>query len=756
MLLLARLSGTGLFDGSIVTRVGGPYGLSALFVGLSLAAALKLVDSVIPFHDSFASLAGKLKWLLAAILAFAVFAYLGVPAATLITDIICVALAAFTALHLALRTARGSRPARALLPSAVVFTLTPLMGAFTAFGVFGVSPLTPDIAGGFAAAGAVLLTLAMAAGEGVGVLSFVRQTRAAPPRPVPASAPAPAPPPVPHAALEAIGASHQGVFELDLAEESVVLSREASNLIGLGERAGRMRHAAWMARIHPDDRPVYAQAVKDFGAEAGLAFRIEFRARHEDGRYLWFELRATMKGREHEAAERCVGLLADITTRKESEAAMMDRTLRDSLTGLGNKVALMEVLEGLGARLQQSVFALIDIDRFKTIHASLGDAGGDAVLLSLAKRLNKRFGAAEIFRLGGDSFGLLVENEAEAPPAEFGAAVVAACGAPCQIGGRSVYATVSAGIAEGRNARDPLNLINNAELALRQAKRQGGNTARVYAPGLEALAPADAVELEANLRRALEAGEIELFYQPIVRLADRSVAGFEALLRWRHPTRGIIEPADFIAHSEESGLIVELGRFALKSAAQTLAGWQRYFPLPEALFVSVNVSRRQLRDPDLEAHLAALLKETGAAPGTLMLEITESAVAAPQESAERFQRLRALGLSLAIDDFGIGLSSLSQLSDMPFDAVKIDRSFLLRSGGTDPSSSGDVVLSSIVSMAHELHCVVVVEGVESEDAASRMTALGCELGQGFLFAEPMALEEAVKFIARTFQAPGAT
>jgi len=453
-----------------------------------------------------------------------------------------------------------------------------------------------------------------------------------------------------------------------------------------------------------------------------------------------------MKGQDR--AERCVGLIADVTARKESEAALMDRTLRDPLTGLGNRVALMEELEKLGERLREVTFALLDIDRFKTIHASLGDNGGDEVLASLAERLTRRFtGTAHVFRVGGDAFAVLARK---CKPEALGADLVAACASAHLLGGRNVFASASVGVAEGSGARDPIDLLKNAELALIEAKRRGGDCARIYSRELEALAPTDAVALEAELRRALAEDQIEVFYQPILRLGDRSVAGFEALLRWRHPTKGLVEPVDFIAHSEETGLIVALGKLALKRAARDLAQWQRFFPLDEPLFASVNLSRRQFGDPELEGVLQDLLG--GVSPGTLKLEVTESAVAADGDVRALMERLKALGAGLAIDDFGTGLSSLSQLKDLPFDTVKIDKSFLSRHGGSDETSDADVVLASVIALAHDLKRSVIVEGVESEADAARLAELGCEYAQGFLFSEPLTPRDALSFIARHYRA----
>jgi EAL domain-containing protein (putative c-di-GMP-specific phosphodiesterase class I) len=271
---------------------------------------------------------------------------------------------------------------------------------------------------------------------------------------------------------------------------------------------------------------------------------------------------------------------------------------------------------------------------------------------------------------------------------------------------------------------------------------------------LDRLAPGDSVALESELRHALAGGQLDVFYQPIIRLDDRSVAGFEALLRWRHPAKGLISPADFIAHSEETGLIVALGRFALERAASDLAHWQRYFPLKPPLFASVNLSRRQLKDDGFLSLLKTILEGSGIAEGTLNLEVTESAIASDRSVPEIMARIRASGAGLSIDDFGTGASTLSELRSLPADTVKIDRSFLARQesdqGATEIGSDGEAMLSGIVSLAHELKRAVVAEGIESEADAQLLARLGCEFGQGYYFSPPLDGAAALDYIARHY------
>ncbi|HEX3675621.1 MAG TPA: EAL domain-containing protein [Rhizomicrobium sp.] len=748
-IFFSRLASTGAFDAGWTTSVGGPYGLSAMIAGFALAAGIKLADTVAPFGEFFTGAKRWVRWIESGVVILSLLAFAGLPGATVLVEIAVLAGTGAITAYFVHRGMAGVQAARVAAPSAAVFSLVATAAAVAALGGFQDNPAAPAMIGGFLSAGAVLMALAIAAGEGIAILPATRATAvaaAAPLAPVAVVAPIQAPREEPvSTALEAIGASCQGVFDLDFRGDTVTLSRDGALLIGMqGGGEMTMPHISWLARVHPDDREVYKQAIADYRGHAGQAFRVELRARSESGRYPWFELRATMLG-EGARATRCLGLIADVTTRKEAEAAASDHGQRDALTGLGNRVALMEELDRRG--LSTILFALLDIDRFKSIHASLGDAGADAVLVAIAQRLVKRFkGRAETFRAGGDAFAFVF---AEGEAAEIGAELVEACKAPISLGGRNVFAPVSVGVALGGEARDPLDLLKNAELALIEAKRQGGGCARLHSADFTA--PEDAVALEAELRRALDEKQMDVFYQPIVRLTDATVAGFEALLRWHHPTRGLVVPGAFITHSEATGLIVALGRFALERAAQDLAQWQRFFPLEPALFVSVNLSRRQLNDGALGGDLSRVLSESAIRPGSLKLEVTESAVAARDDTKAVLLRLRELGASLVIDDFGTGLSTLSQLRDVPFDTIKIDKSFLARHASDPDNADGAVVLGSIVKMAQELGRSVVVEGVEGEADANWLADLGCEFAQGFFFSAPLPAADALAFIARHYR-----
>lgn len=767
MLLLSWLSGTGMFDGNLATRIGGPYGLSALLTALALAAGARLADAIIPVREIFPRHEKHVRWAVWGLVGLGVLAYLGVPAATLFTDIAIVLGSLAVAGYLIYCGRRGHKAAQVIAPSAGAFALVALAAAVMALGGLGENLTGPAATGGFAAAGAILLALAVIASEEIAVLPFLHGSYAAKllEAATPADETAPIDPNAPFNSLAraAIGAAHQGVFDLDFRAGLLTLSPEAAQMVGLSTHETTLSHGDWIAHVHPEDREVYSRALEDYRPRPGLAFRLEFRARGQSGPYRWLELRATIVT-EQEVPSDCLGLISDVTQRKEAEFAQLQAEAerkyqaslpRDVLTGLGNRVALMEALDALGEGFGKALLAILDVDRFKSIHASLGDAGADAILKMMSERLTGLNEPAQIFRVGGDSFAFLFPNPRRAAQA-IGNALAEVCGRAYKLDDREVFAPCSIGLANAGQNEDQLGLIKNAEMALIAAKRQGGACARVYSSEMENLAPGDSVALESELRHALTAGQLDIFYQPIIRLSDRSVAGFEALLRWQHPEKGLVSPADFIAHSEETGLIVELGRFALERAATDLAHWQRYFPLKPPLFVSVNFSRRQIKDSGFEALLKTILAGSGIAQGTLNLEITESAIAADPKMPLLMSRIRAAGAGLSIDDFGTGASTLSEFRNLPVDTVKIDKSFLARHGGTDLDTDGEVVLSGIVAMAHELKRAVVAEGIESEGDAQFLARIGCEFGQGYYFSPPLDGAAALDYIARHYNTQDAT
>jgi EAL domain-containing protein (putative c-di-GMP-specific phosphodiesterase class I) len=311
--------------------------------------------------------------------------------------------------------------------------------------------------------------------------------------------------------------------------------------------------------------------------------------------------------------------------------------------------------------------------------------------------------------------------------------------APITFNDREIFLTASIGLAlSDTQTHRTEELVKDAELAMYHAKRIGGDRIEVFKPAMRAR-KTDRLTLESELRRALEREEITILYQPIVRLEDRTVAGFEALARWDHPKMGRMSPSEFINIAEEIGLIVDLGLFMLERTARQLSAWQRSIRRREPLFASVNVSSQQLLRQDLIHDLRTVLSRSALARGTLKLELTESLVMEnPEHAAQLLNRIRELGAGLALDDFGTGHSSLAYLQRFPFDTIKIDKSFVrMTNKGTRP-----VILRSIISLAHDLGMDVVAEGAETDSDAIELYQLGCEFAQGFVFGEPMSVEAA--------------
>jgi diguanylate cyclase (GGDEF)-like protein len=472
----------------------------------------------------------------------------------------------------------------------------------------------------------------------------------------------------------------------------------------------------------------------------------DFRLRTPDGHYLWLALKARpVVGSDGEVV-RLVGTLTDVTEFKNAEERLLHDAVHDNLTGLPNRELFLDRLEAVlnFAKADPAIkptVVVIDLDRFKQVNDSVGIAVGDSILLTLARRLGRLLKPQDtLARLSGDQFALILLSEKESERIiAFAETLRKGLRAPITFNDREIFLTASIGLAlsDGQPNRTE-EVLKDAELAMYHAKRIGGDRIEVFKPSMRAR-KTDRLTLESELRRALERDEITILYQPIVRLEDRSVAGFEALARWDHPKMGRTSPSEFIAIAEEIGLIVDLGMFVLERTAKQLASWQRTVRQRDPVFASVNISSRQLLRQDLIHDLRTVIARSGLARGTLKLELTESLVMEnPEHAAQMLTRIRELGAGLALDDFGTGHSSLAYLQRFPFDTIKIDQSFVRTNGkGTRP-----VILRSIVSLAHDLGMEVVAEGAETDSDAVELYQLGCEYAQGYHFGEPMTADAA--------------
>jgi diguanylate cyclase (GGDEF)-like protein len=473
--------------------------------------------------------------------------------------------------------------------------------------------------------------------------------------------------------------------------------------------------------------------------------------RSEDGHYLWFALRARpIVGSDGEVM-RCSGTIADITDQKLAEERLLHDAVHDNLTGLPNRQIFLDRVEAALTRARLERIAaptviVFDIDNFKDVNSRFGHSVGDSVLLALSRRIVRLLPPQDtLARLHGDSFALLVLSETQ-PEAldQFARELVrSSVKTAISVGDNDVFLTASVGIAPATNDGTAEDQMRRAEAAVYQAKRYGGDYIQVYEPAFGM--KSRRIDLDTELQKALEAGSIDIVYQPIVRLEDNAIAGFEALTRWEHPLHGRIPPKEFVAAAEENGLIVQLGLYVLENAARELASWQNALDTAPLPFVSINVSSRQLLRHDLINDVKAVIARTGVAPETLKLEITESLVMQnPEYSAKVLARLRELGAGLALDDFGTGYSALSYLQRFPFDIIKIDRSFVRPNG----SPARAILLRSIVSLAHDLGIEVIGEGAETEAEVAELAEAGCEYAQGFVHGRPMTPQMVQQMVRR--------
>jgi diguanylate cyclase (GGDEF)-like protein/PAS domain S-box-containing protein len=540
------------------------------------------------------------------------------------------------------------------------------------------------------------------------------------------------------------------IWDWDVSADKVFTSPETEHLLGLKRGALEGPAVRWLDVLHPLDRDRFRASLDSVVEQRRGRLTQDFRMRTPDGHYLWFALKARpVVGSDGEVV-RIVGTLVDVTEFKNAEERLLFDAVHDNLTGLPNRELFLDRMEAAFAfaRSEQSIrptVMLIDIDRFKQVNDSVGIAVGDSILLTMARRLTRLLKPQDtLARLAGDQFALILLSEREpARIVAFAETLRRTLRAPIAFNDREIFLTASMGLAlaESQPHRTE-EVLKDAELAMYYAKRIGGDRIEVFKPAMRSR-KTDRLTMESELRRAIEREEIVILYQPIVRLEDRSVAGFEALARWDHPKMGRLSPAEFISIAEEIGLIVDLGLFVLDRTARQLAIWQRSSKVRDPIFASVNVSSRQLLRHDLIHDLRTVLARSSVARGTLKLELTESLVMEnPEHAAQMLTRMRELGAGLALDDFGTGHSSLSYLQRFPFDTIKIDQSFVRTTArGTRP-----VILRSIIALAHDLGMEVVAEGAESDSDAVELYQLGCEYAQGYAFGEPMSVEKATSLL----------
>ncbi|WP_209016126.1 EAL domain-containing protein [Roseibium sp. RKSG952] len=542
------------------------------------------------------------------------------------------------------------------------------------------------------------------------------------------------------------------IWDWDVDRDRIFTGHEVEDLLNLqhGTLDGPARD--WLEVLHPQDRDRFRATLDAVIDQRRGKISQTFRLRAEDGHFRWFLLRARpIIGADAEVI-RCVGTLLDVTEERTAEERLLHDAVHDNLTGLPSRELFMDRLRAALAQAKadgatKPTVLLLNLDRFKQVNDSIGLSAGDSILLTVARRLGRLIAEQDaLSRVSGDQFGLVLLSE-QAPDRIVALAdsLRKAVRAPITFGDREIFLTCSVGIALYETEKQAgEDLVGNAEIALNHAKRLGGDRQEVFRPILRPLGK-NILDLESDLRDAIRKETLGVVFQPIVRLEDHTIAGFEVLARWNHSKRGKITPAEFIPIAEQTGLINDLGLYMLDKGANQLAFWQREIKTEAPLFVSINISSRQLLKHDLINDVKAILSRTSLEPGTLKLELTESLVMSnPEYSAKVLERLRSLGAGLSLDDFGTGHSSLAYLQRFPFDTIKIDKAFVK----ANDKASRPVLLRSIAAMGRDLGMSVVAEGAENEADAQELFQLGCEFGQGFYFGEPMTADEASKMLRK--------
>ncbi len=515
----------------------------------------------------------------------------------------------------------------------------------------------------------------------------------------------------------------------------------------LGYRADEVEGTQFDWLLSEADRPRLRELIAGDGSGSTDAHTLECSLAHKDGTSLRFEVQHTdLLHDEH--VHGIVLNSRDVSERKEFEDQLQHQAFHDPVTNLANRALFADRVEHALMRSQRGfpdiAVVFIDLDDFKTVNDSLGHAAGDEVLKEVARRLRIAVRPTDtVARFGGDEFAVLLESVNDsAQAADAAARILHALELPYEIDGKQVFPRASIGIClidRESNVPEAAELLRNADVAMYMAKRDSKGSYRVFEPAMHERV-VERLELRAELQQAIELDQLELYYQPVVRLSGHQILGVEALLRWQHPTRGTIPPDQFIPLAEETGLIISMGRWVLSEACREGVELHKRFARKEPLAISVNLSVRQLQSDSIVSDVRVALETSGLPPKSLVLEITESVMMSDTDFAvQRLSDLKALGVRLAMDDFGTGYSSLSYLSRFPVDILKMDRSFV--------ASGENVALqSAIIALGASLDLDVVAEGIELEEQERSLHDLGCEIGQGFLFARPMPSSDLATFL----------
>jgi diguanylate cyclase (GGDEF)-like protein/PAS domain S-box-containing protein len=535
------------------------------------------------------------------------------------------------------------------------------------------------------------------------------------------------------------------VYEPGVNGQCLYISPSIERVLGFRQEHWIRDGGLWDRLLHPEDAERVVTNELEC-ARSGNALVQEYRISRADGSVVWIRDEMTVvRGDNDDQPPLFFGVFLDVTERKRMEAELERLALYDPLTGMPNRALFSDRLKHAidrRTRAQATAVYFLDVDRFKRINDSLGHAAGDEVLREVAARIQRTLRPEDtVARFGGDEFTVLCESVGGVLEA-VGVAdrLQREIAQPLRAGGAELRLSASIGVALAESGEDVdcSRLVEDADAAMYRAKERGGARTELFDMAMRERA-VDALQIEQELQHGLENGELRLFYQPLVSLRSGEMVGAEALIRWEHPERGLLTPDKFLPVAEESGLIVQVGAWAVGEACRRLRDWDRLAGGPSAFCLAVNLSARELTHPDVVSTVLNAVRRSALNPSRLTIEVTESTAMADRDSGFRALReLSGAGVRIAIDDFGTGYSSLDHLREMPADILKIDRSFVAGMAANSPDSA---LVAAAIAMGRALEMEVVAEGIETSEQVADLRELGCPLGQGYLFARPLPPEE---------------